>query len=153
LIRGWFAAGKPAFGGMALGTYTIWKEMVGGILKNSGFEKFLRNQRQLYSEMDRESEDWEGFLLQIRANLSEFTVKDIVPLIGKLETLPLEVAKIYGQTMSHDKSVPNPFFGVQLGHILRRHCNTRYGPNEVYLERVGENTHTKVTRYAIRRGK
>ena len=42
LIRAWFAAGKPAFGGAALGTYTVWKEMVGGILKNAGFRRFSR---------------------------------------------------------------------------------------------------------------
>jgi hypothetical protein len=63
LIRAWHAAGKPPFGGAQLGTYTAWKETVGGILKNAGFEDFLRNQRKLYAEMDQESEEWETLWL------------------------------------------------------------------------------------------
>ncbi len=157
LIRAWYAAGKPAFGGTALGTYTAWKEMVSGILKNAGFEDFLGNQRTLYSEMDVESEEWESFLAQIHERFVavEFSVADIVSMIhgGTITTLPREVARIYGQSTSHKETKPNPFFAVQLGHILRAHRGTRYGEQEMYLERGTEDRHRKVVRYRIRMGR
>jgi hypothetical protein len=155
LIRAWHAGGRPAFGGTQLGTYTGWKETVGGILKNAGFEDFLGNQRKLYAEMDQESEEWEMFWLQIhdRFGEREFTVKQIIPLIhGGDLALPREVAKIYGQTTSHVGTKPNPYFAVQLGNVLRSHRGTRYGPSEIYLERGGEDRHAKVACYRIRRG-
>lgn len=155
LIRAWYAAGKPAFGGTQLGTYTAWKETVGGILKAAGFEDFLGNQRKLYAEMDQESEEWETLWLQLHDHFADndFCIKQIIPLIDSGElALPREVAKIYGQTTSHVGSKPNPYFAVQLGHVLRSRRGTRYGLSEVYLERVAEDRHAKTVRYRIRRG-
>ena len=157
LIRAWYAAGKPAFGGTALGTYTSWKEKVGGILKNAGFEDFLGNQRTLYADMDVESEEWEGFLAQIHEQfaLVEFSVADVVNMIhgGSISALPREVARIYGQSTSHKETRPNAYFGVQLGHILRAHRGTRYGDREIHLERGTEDRHRKVVRWRICQGK
>jgi hypothetical protein len=155
LIRAWHAAGKPPFGGTQLGTYTAWKETVGGILKAAGFEDFLGNQRKLYAEMDQESEEWETFWLQIHDQFGErdFSVKHIIPLIHRGDVaLPREVARIYGQTTSHVDSKPNPYFAVQLGNVLRRQRGTRYGTSEVYLERSAEDRHAKIVLYRIRRG-
>jgi hypothetical protein len=155
LIRAWHAAGKPAFGGTQLGTYTAWKDTVGGILKNAGFEDFLGNQRKLYAEMDQESGEWETFWLQLHDRFGEndFTIKQIIPLIHHDDlVLPREVAKIYGQTTSHVGSKPNPYFAAQLGSVLRSHRGTRYGASEVYLERDGEDRHAKTACYRIRRG-
>jgi hypothetical protein len=155
LIRAWHAAGKPAFGGTQLGTYTAWKETVGGILKCAGFEDFLGNQRKLYAEMDQESEEWETLWLQLHDHFGDedFSIKEFIPLIdsGAL-VLPREVAKIYGQTTSHVGARPNPYFAVQLGHVLRSRRGTRYGSSEVYLERSAEDRRAKTVRYRIRRG-
>jgi hypothetical protein len=84
---------------------------------------------------------------------NDFSVKQIIPLIhpGDL-TLPREVAKTYGQTTSHAGSKPNPYFAVQLGNVLRRHCGMRYGAGEVCLERSAEDRHAKIVLYRIRRG-
>jgi hypothetical protein len=156
-VRAWFAAGKPPCGGTALGTYTQWREMVGGILKHAGFPDFLGNQRTMYSEMDVESEAWEGFLAQIheRFVLAEFSVSDVVNMIHArtITVLPREVAKIYGSSMSHEESKPNPLFAVQLGQILRAHRGTRYGEQEIYLDRGEDDKHRKVARYRIGVGK
>lgn len=153
LIRAWHVAERPVFGGEALGTYTQWKDMVGGVLKHSRFENFLGNQRMLYSEMDVESEEWEGFLAQIheRFVVADFSVSDVVNMIHRrnIKTLPREVAKIYGSSMSHEESQPNPFFAVKLGHILRAHRGTRYGERELYLDRGEDDRHRKVARYRI----
>ena len=157
LIRAWHAAGKPAFTGTALGTYTAWKAMIGGILKHAGLENFLGNQRTLYSEMDVESEAWESFLAQIheRFVIADFSANDVVRMIhsGTVTALPREVAKIYGSSTSHKESKPNPYFAVQLGHILRAHRGTRYGEREIYLERGEDDKHRKVVTYRICHGK
>ena len=155
LIRAWYAAGKPAFGGTQLGTYTVWKEIVGGVLKNVGFEDFLGNQRKLYAEMDQEAEEWETFLLQIEERFgdTDLVVHDLVTMIHKGEfALPREVARIYGQTTTHDGAKPNQYFAVQLGNILRGRRGTRYGASEVYLERGTADKHAKTVRYRIRHG-
>lgn len=155
LIRNWHVEDRPSFGGTQLGTYTAWKDMVGGILKCAGFDDFLANQRELYTEMDIETEEWEAFLLSLETHTraAEFSVKDVVDRIqnGELD-LPREVARIYGQTVTHTGAKPNAYFGVQLGHILRKHCKTRYGASEVYIERVGADAHAKAGIYAIKRG-
>jgi hypothetical protein len=155
LIRAWHAAGKPSFRGTQLGTYTQWKDTVGGILKNAGFEDFLGNQRKLYAEMDQETEEWETLWLQIQDRFGDrdFSVREIIPLIhGGDLALPREVAQIYGQTTSHESSKPNPYFAVQLGNIFRSHRETRYGQSEAFLERSSKNSHEKSIRYRIRRG-
>lgn len=71
---------------------------------------------------------------------------------GGITALPRDVAKIYGQSTSHKESAPNPYFAVQVGHILRAHKGTRYGSTEVYLERATEDKHKKVARYRICHG-
>ncbi|MGE5644152.1 MAG: hypothetical protein ACM336_00030 [Acidobacteriota bacterium] len=156
LIRAWYAAGRPAFGGTPFGTYTQWKELVGGILKNAGIEGFLTNQRKLYSQMDLESEEWETFFIQIEQHFGaeEFALKNLIDAIqtGGI-ALPREVAKIYGQTTSHEAARPNPYFAVQLGNILRARRGTRFGENEIFLERTGEDRHKKTVLYKIRHGK
>ena len=155
LIRAWHVAGKPSFGGTQLGTYTQWKDTVGGILKNAGFEDFLGNQRKLYGEMDLETEEWEDFLVQLhdRFGDSEFNIKQVIALIdGGDLSLPREVARIYGQTTNNISSKPNPYFGVRLGNVLRSHRGTRYGQSDVHLERGAEDRHSKTVRYRIQRG-
>jgi hypothetical protein len=163
LIRAWYAAGKPDPGGNVQGTYNSWRRIIGGILKCSGFEGFLSNQRKLFGDMDVETESWEAFLLQLQPQVQRylgeaggFTVANVVPLFDDKSvelSLPREVAEIYNQTLSHDASKPNRKFSTKLGLVFRAHSKTRYGASEVYLEQVGRDEHSKVARYMIGRGK
>lgn len=84
----------------------------------------------------------------------EFSAGQLVKMIhsGVISNLPKEVAKVYGSSTTHEKSEPNPYFGVQVGHILRARRGTRFGPTEIYLERSSQDLHNKVVLYRIGRG-
>lgn len=157
LVCGWFAAGKPGFKATALGTFTAWKDVAGGILRHAGFADFLANQRSLYSEMDTESEEWERFLLRLEEIFQdkEFSVGQLVTMIhkGTVGGLPRELAKVYGSSTTHVKSRPNAYFGVQISHILRAKRGTCFGEAGVCLERGTEDRHAKIILYRIAHGK
>jgi len=157
LVCGWFAAGKPGFKATALGTFTAWKDVAGGILRHAGFADFLANQRSLYSEMDTETEEWERLLLSLEEIFKdkEFSVGQLVNMIhmGSIGNLPRELAKVYGSSTTHVKSKPNPYFGVQVGHLLRSKRGTCFGEAGICLERATEDRHAKVVLYKIGREK
>jgi Bifunctional DNA primase/polymerase, N-terminal len=157
LVRGWYAADKPGPGGKPLGTFNRWRMMVGGILKNAGFDGFLANQRKLYIEADQESEDWEVFLRQVQPYLDHdgFTAKSVVALITTEQkdeiSLPRELADIFKQPTTHEASRPNPSFTTLVGYALKSHRDTRHGDSGIYLKRI-ENDRTGVARFVIREG-
>ncbi len=62
LARAWYAAGKPRYEHLpALGTFSGWVEVVGGILEYAGVQGFLSNLEQLYQDVDEDGIQWEAF--------------------------------------------------------------------------------------------
>src|SRR5207245_574755 len=68
LVRAWVAAERPgpAARTLALGSFSRWRHIVGGVLAVAGVEGFLSNQHILVGERDDEREEWIGFLMALR---------------------------------------------------------------------------------------
>jgi hypothetical protein len=83
MARAWFTARMPA-GGIRLGSFEKWSEMVSGILAYANVEGFMENRDDFYGESDTESADWEEFLLALRDQFhhAEFTAPEIVKSIN-----------------------------------------------------------------------
>jgi hypothetical protein len=62
LVRGWQAAGAPAFSGRPLGSYESWSRILGGILTTAGIPGFLGNAREFYETADLEGTVWRQFV-------------------------------------------------------------------------------------------
>jgi hypothetical protein len=61
LIRHWHVAGQPA-GGVRLGMFESWSDVMGGILKQAGIPGFLANLNEFYEEADTEGAAWRAFI-------------------------------------------------------------------------------------------
>ena len=60
VIQAWLTAGMPR-GTATLGRYEAWAGMMEGILTTAGVPGFLSNRPQIYSEADRQTEEWKAF--------------------------------------------------------------------------------------------
>jgi hypothetical protein len=153
LARAWLHAGKPApENPVILGGYESWCEVVGGVLAFAGFEKFLDNLEDLYSEADADAPQWANFLEKwyeiwksplaqdgqagatgaITVNILTKYLQEVASSEALDESLlgalPEEVAAAYSR--------PTSFTRV-LGAALRHRNGMRF-TNGYYLERLKE---------------
>jgi hypothetical protein len=143
LARNWYANGQPEPSTPSLGKFEDWCRVIGGILEAAGIGGFLGNLDALYSGVDAESPEWEGFLSawldcygtteratkQIKADLSLSTYGAL------FEALPGELADILAD--------PRKSFERSLGWALRQRVDRRYGERKLRLVRGGNKAQTK----------
>ena len=68
IVRGWLAAGRPAFSGKPLGSFEEWSQVVGGITEYAGIAGFLEGTGEMYdnavSDSDAKADFAERWLAQ-----------------------------------------------------------------------------------------
>lgn len=64
LAKGWYQAKRPAPPDETpnIGSYELWRNVIGGILHYAGYQHFLGNLERMYEESDVETPQWEAFL-------------------------------------------------------------------------------------------
>ncbi len=60
--RAWLAAGRPEWGGRALGMFEQWSQTMGSLLQVAGIPGFLGNLEAFYDETDQEGVAWRALV-------------------------------------------------------------------------------------------
>jgi len=101
LSRAWYAAGCPRPQITLLGGFEEWTFTIGGILEHATVLGFLANGEELYEQADRESQQWESFLLTLNEiyHGNTFRVSELVNTLtrsndGLRESLPDFIAEV-----------------------------------------------------------
>jgi DNA polymerase-1 len=156
LARAWYAAGQPAAEIATLGGFEAWTKTIGGILAYAEIPGFLSNLEQLYAEIDDGSSQWETFLqtwLQVygdrRITVAELTDDLLRPEEATLrDALPDELAEMLSTREGEEGRLRR-----RLGHAFRKRVEHRFGTDDLYLARAGEDTHRKVALWRVIRGR
>jgi len=150
IVRSWWAAGKPSAPQLpALGGYTPWVEMVGGILAHAGIDGFLGNLEQFHADADTEAIGWEAFLHSWHSTFGDdiVTAGDIVrrmedPMAlgagGLIETIPDDLSPAWG----------TPRFAKVFGRALGKRAGRHYGAEGIHIVRHGLDRR-KVVQYSV----
>lgn len=149
LVRYWTLAGKPKFEGIALGNFTEWVEIAGGILISAGFTQFLGNLDEMYEvQADEEAqwESWLGFLPDIFGN-NWFTTDELCQTLQDdeflVEFLPDEIAEMWVEDQE-----PTMAQKRQIGKVLKRIATRKFGDSGISLESSKDN-HKKVAIWRV----
>jgi hypothetical protein len=142
LARAWFLAGKPLDPQIpALGTFTNWARMLGGILKFVGIPDFLGNLEKLYQEADEDSAQWEIFLQAWHEHFGEAGVKisEVVKVLNAEPVAGSVAGSVFLDTLPEGlqislKDKPQSF-AIRLGKALERRVDTRFGPDNFCLKK------------------
>jgi len=80
LARAWIRAGRPEPVGVPLlGSYEEWRHVIGGVLEIAGVHGFLENLEQLYDQSDIDTQQWDAFIVTLKAEFPDtFTVAEVV---------------------------------------------------------------------------
>ena len=156
LARAWFVAGQPEGNTPTLGGFESWTRMVGGILSHAGVPGFLGNLEAMYDESDDGSSQWEAFLKEWRERfgdrpitMAELTDELLHPDDGSFrESLPDELADMLPIREGEEGRLRR-----RLGHAFRKRVEQRFGENDLFLARAGEDTHRKVALWRVIRGR
>lgn len=134
LIRAWIVAGRPP-GGLKLGMFEDWSEVMGGILDVAGITGFLSNLDEFYDESDAEGAQWRSFVVAWwnEHNTCEVKVADLYGLINDDVVLPL------GDGSDQSRK-------VRLGQMLTQARDRMFDMD------VAEGESLKTSRVCIRRG-
>jgi hypothetical protein len=147
MARAWYAAGKPAPDVTPLGSFEMWCNVVGGILKHAGISGFLGNAEALYSEADQESIQWEAFLTALDTTFysEPFTVAEVAEVL-KLKTwdqqayqnVPTERAtKLRAALPDFIAEVMDRegYFQRRTGKCFSERVDRRFGASQIHLKR------------------
>ncbi|GHO56726.1 bifunctional DNA primase/polymerase [Ktedonobacter robiniae] len=164
LARAWFAAGKPRYVHLpALGTFSGWVTMVGGILEYAGVSGFLSNLEQLYQEADEISAQWESFLRTWHDLFDGewITIKKIVTHLSDDDDPEPEGSAGSCEHLSLFESLPETLqtafkekpqsFRIRLGRALEKWVDACFGEENFRLERK-MNAHQKTGEWRVMRG-
>lgn len=80
VLRGWHAAGKPAFSrGATMGSFEPWDRMMSGALAHAGFPTFLTDMKTRRSESDFTASYWQAHVHWLRDQFggAEFTTAQV----------------------------------------------------------------------------
>jgi hypothetical protein len=145
LIRHWVILGKPRLSGMALGNFDEWAEIIGGILNTAKFIGFLGNLDEMYETQEEDTWRWENFLLILQDVFSDwFTTSELCDYLPKLyETLPDEITQVLDGEDEISTSQKR-----QIGKILRKSINRRFGETGMYLETTRDK-HNKIAVWRV----
>jgi hypothetical protein len=132
IVRSWWNAGQPKAELLpAMGGYSQWVRVVGGILHHAGIDGFLDNLADFHATADREAGAWEGFLTAWSGSLQDrsVTVAELISHMGDhygmtlRDALPDELAGEFDR----------PQFSKRLGMALRKRVGRHYGPDGLHL--------------------
>lgn len=62
IVRAWYDAGRPKPVGVSLGSFESWVDVIGGIIQYVQIKGFLENCKELYTDSDPVSGEWEEFV-------------------------------------------------------------------------------------------
>jgi hypothetical protein len=148
IVRSWWVAGRPEADELsAMGGYSGWVRVVGGILAHAGVGHFLANLAEFHAQADREAQSWEAYLTAWSDTWGEQSIT-AAELIRRMadshvglslrEALPDDLSG-YWDTAG---------FARRLGWALRRRCGRHYGAEGLHLVEMPRGR-DKVARYAV----
>ena len=137
LGRNWFAQGCPPAEKIPLmGSFESWTRTLAGVLAAAGVEGFLENSKGLYEKAATETGIWAAFLEMLNRTYGSegvtsqriaTDVQDGTNIHSDLrETLPDQFS-LYDENLSR-----------KFGRAFGNKEGVRYGPREMYIERVAE---------------
>lgn len=91
IIQAWLQEGQPASNVKPLGSFESWTRVVGGLVTFAGYDHFLGNAMELYSESDAEGEIWRAFTAEwwtIHKD-EKVTVKNLIMIAERIEIMDL----------------------------------------------------------------
>jgi hypothetical protein len=122
IIRSWVVAGRPLWTDVVMGSFEQWTRIVGGILKNAGYQGFLANIENTYSQMSLEEDVlWKAFFEAIFHCMQDriFTAKEISDIIISKENNVLNDTLPFSLQASLQKESSN--LTVVLGKFFRNY--------------------------------
>jgi hypothetical protein len=156
LARAWYAAGQPEADVPTLGSFEAWSRTIGGILHHAGVPGFLSNLEAMYAEADDGAGQWEAFLKEWlqqygdrRLATAELAEALLQPGDNPLrEALPDELAEMLPTREGEEGK-----FRRRLGHAFRKRVEQRFGEDDLFLARAGDDTHRKVALWRVIMGR
>jgi hypothetical protein len=133
IVRSWWVAGRtraetiPAMGG-----YTEWVRIIGGVLEHAGIGGFLANLADFHASADQEARQWEAFLTTWADRHGEqpVTTAELVEKIRDIymgsylrDVLPEQLAP----------HVESTSFTLKLGKALRARSGRHYGAEGIHV--------------------
>lgn len=128
LVRGWLAAGCPAWTGKPIGSFEAWCATMGGILEVAGVDGFLANYRAAADAADVEGQALRAFVASWweRHRAAEVGVADLLPIALEIDGFPLGRSSTdRGQKISLGKrlqSIRDRVFGMEGGTFTVVHA-------------------------------
>jgi hypothetical protein len=134
IVRSWWVAGRPLAADIAaMGGYTTWVRIVGGILDHAGIGGFLGNLAEFHAAADHESRQWQGFLEVWHDQYGEdpMTVAQLIGAMGSGSS----AGAMLKDTIPEDLSGywEHPGFSRRLGIALRKRIGRYYGDGGLHL--------------------
>ena len=149
LVRYWTCSGKPRFEEIALGNFTEWVAVIGGILINAGYTHFLGNIDNMYAEQAEEEDQWMLFLSFLSDLFGDgwFTTDELCKKIQENPShgdyLPDEIAVLWIENEESKNAQKR-----QIGRILKGIATRKFGESGIYLE-TSKDKHRKVTKWKV----
>jgi len=133
VVRSWWAAGRTRAEAIpAMGGYTEWVRIVGGVLEHAGIDGFLANLADFHASADQEARQWEAFLTTWADRHGEqpVTTAELVEKIRDIymgsylrDVLPEQLAP----------HVESTSFTLKLGKALRARSGRHYGAEGIHV--------------------
>jgi hypothetical protein len=135
IARAWYAGGCKESKTLPLGTFEVWSRILGNILAHAGYQDFLVNRDDLYSDYDADGGQWEAFFDAWDSAFRDrsVTVADIIRELTNNSNLRDAVPDWLADDYYKDAGK----FRRQLGQALARQRGAQYGPWR--LEKPGTN--------------
>jgi len=85
LARAWLVAGRPRAGGVRLGSFEDWCDVVGGTVTAAGIPGFLANHAELYEAADTEMAPWRALVEVWSAQVGDrfILIDEIMTLVNE----------------------------------------------------------------------
>jgi hypothetical protein len=147
IIRSWWTAGQPPGDNLpAMGSYTTWVKLVGGILAHAGVPEFLGNLNAFHDSADHEANAWEAFLNAWFEHYTTGTFVTAADLTRSMdasdstlrETLPDDLAGHLGTAS----------FVKRLGQQLRKRAGRHYGASGLHIS-LGPKNRAKTATFCV----
>jgi len=145
LARAWIVAGRTEPPGLPIfGSFESWTNVVGGILHTAGVEGFLSNLDEFHDRQSTDEVEWAALLGKWHELIGEqpVTVGQLCNTFGLgKEGLNIDAHAIamLMPTELLDAYAGRPLtFAKRFGWALKKHEKERFGEDEFYVERVGD---------------
>jgi hypothetical protein len=133
IVAGWNASGRPPAPALsAMGGYTVWAQIVGGVLEHAGISGFMANLDAFHADADQEARQWEAFLTSWTEWYGEqaVTTSELVAHVrDKMTGGPMHDA-IPEDLAGHVEATN---FAQRFGKALRRRTGRHYGAEGIHI--------------------